>query len=302
MTEIVALDFPVLDEDGAGFADGIRYEVAATISGARCGQPRMLTVEHRLTGVSFVRDWIVSGDARFSTRLLFRNGARREAWLFDGSWDESPDTLSAKQGIPIRYLETPEVFPGIVTTNDRQLIVNHPGSGLTDLWQEGERIDIPRHARIGRHAKLSFDDDSLISLIHVFPDTELGKGEMKTVVREHAREDEKPVILYCASDVYDELRAFTETTPSTSRDAMRSAILTQALCAIYSYMQMSCNNGDGHDDDEEGAINRILLAHGRHLKEKTDMFWDEDDFNPSLAATKMRPYAILKTDDTEDED
>ena len=32
------------------------------------------------------------------------------------------------------------------------------------------------------------------------------------------------------------------------------------------------------------------------------MTWGDDDFNPSLAATQMRPYTILKTGYVDDED
>ena len=298
MSGIIALGFPVLDEDGAGFADGVSYTVSAAIQGE--SPPRMLTVEHRLTGMSFVRDWVRSGDARFSTRLLFRNSARREAYPFEGAWDESGEALLARQQIPVRFLETPEVACSIVAARDRQLVVGHPESGLTDFWRAGERIDIPRYARIGRHATLAFDDGSLGSLIRVVEGKELDNGQMKTDVSPQAPEEKKPVTLLCAKDVYDELQAFTEAPPSGSRDAMRSAIVTQALCAIYGYMHMLlCADYDSYNEED---TNPTLRSHGERLKEETGLTWGDDDFNPSLAATQMRPYVIPKTDDTDDED
>ena len=290
MSGTIALGFPVLDEDGTGFVDGVGYTVSATIQGA--SPSKMLTVEHRLTGVSFVRDWVQAGDARFSTRLLFRNGARREAHPFEGTLDEEGDALVATQQLPVRFLETPEVVCSIVAARDRQLVVGHPESGLTDFWQAGELIDIPWYARIGRHATLTFDDDSLGSLIRVVEGEELGSGQMKTSVSPQAPDGEKPVTLRCAKDIYDELQVFTEATPSTGREALRSAIVTQALCAIYGHMHTLILDKDGNFDEE--GMNPALRSHGERLREETDMTWGDEDFNPSLAATTMLPYAILK--------
>lgn len=296
MSVTIALGFPVLDEDGSSFADGVRYMVAATIQGME--PPKTLTVEHRLTGFSFVRDWICSGDARFSTRLLFRHGARREVWPFEGKWKDSGNALVAKQRITVRFVETPEVACSIVAINNRELVVSHPESGLSDFWRARERLFIPCYARIGHHTILNFDDGSLARLIHVVPEKNLSKGQMKTEISQHAPEGKKPVTLLCAEDVFDELRAFTEAPPLRHREAMRSAFVTQALCAIYGYMEILA-----HDNQyNEVEINPTLRSHGQELKERTGTTWGEDGFNPSLAATQMRPYVILRRDYADDED
>ena len=298
MSGTIALVFPVLDEEGAGFVDGVSYTVSATIQGL--SSPRMLTVEHRLTGASFVRDWVQFGDARISTRLLFRNGARREAHPFDGDFDDSGEALVAAQRIRVSFLQNPEVACSIVAVRDRKLVVCHRVSGLTGFWRAGDRIDIPRYARIGRHAALTFDDDSLGSLIHVVEEKEMGSGQMKADVKAQAPEGEKPVTLLCARDVYDKLQAFTEAPPASGREAMRSAIVTQALCAIYGHMNMLARIEDENYNEED--INSTLRSHGERLKAETGLAWDDDDFNPSLAATKMRPYAILKNGYVDDGD
>ena len=298
MSGTIALGFPVLDEDGAGFSDGVSYTVSATLQGT--SPPKMLTVEHRLTGVSFVREWVRAGDARFSARLLFRNSARREAHPFEGALDETGNALVAIQQLPVRFLETPEVVCSIVATRDRQLIVSHPESGLTDFWRTGQLIDISRYARIGRHATLTFDDGSLGSIIRVVEGKELESGQMKTNVNPQNQEGEKPVTLLCAKDVYDELQAFTEAPPSGNKEAVRSAIVTQALCAAYGHMHMLLRV-EGDDYSEEG-MNPALRSHGERLKAETGMTWGDEDFNPSLAATQMLPYAILRGSYADDED
>lgn len=296
MSETVALGFPVLHDEGGGFVDGVRYTVSATIQGV--GPSRILTVEHCLTGRSFVREWVRSDHARFSTRLLFRNSAHREAWPFEGTLEESDDVLIANQNIPIRFSDTPEVTCSIVTMKDRELIVGHPECGLTDLWRAGERIDIPGYARIGRHAALDFDDGSLSNLIRVVEEKELDYGQMKTEVRQQASESEKPVTLFCSKDVYDQLHKFRDTRPMKQSEVMQSAIVTQALCAIYGYMEMKALDEEYDEED----INPTLRSHGRDLKEMTGLTWGEEGFNPSLAATKMRPYVVSNVEDITEED
>ena len=290
MSAAIALHFPVLDETGSSFGDGVRYIVSAMLLGV--DPPRTLTVEHRLTGSSFVRDWVCSGNACFLTRLLFRNSARREAWPFDGKWEDSGDALVAKQQIEVRFFDAPEISCSIVTMNDQKLVVSHPESGLTDFWPAGVLVHIPRYARIGHHMVLNFDDGSLASLIHVVADKTLSDGQLKTEVSQHAPEGKKPVTLLCAEDVFDELKAFTEARPLRHKESVRSAIVTQALCAVYGHMDMLARDLQYHEIE----INPALRSHGQELKQRTGTTWGEDNFNPSLAATQMRPYAILKDD------
>ena len=293
MIEMAALEFPVLFERGGGFADGVRYTVKATMHGT--GTPKELVIEHSLAGTSFIRDWILSGDASFSTRLLFRRSAQRKAFRYTGEPEVFGDFLIAKQYIPVQFSYPPEISCSIATTGDQTLIVRHPMCGLTDFWNEDERIDIPGYARIGRHPLLTFIDGRLPSLIYVVCNEEFDSGSMETTVRETAPDGEKPITLRCARDVYDELSAFRDTSTSTPREAMQSAIVTQALCAVYRHM-----NASKQIDDEE--ISSALRRHRYYVKKKTDMTWGEEGFNPSLAATVMQPYVLWDIQTSADED
>ena len=114
-------------------------------------------------------------------------------------------------------------------------------------------------------------------------DEKLGYGEMKVSVNEIAGEGETPVSLLCGKGVYDELCKLTPAEPCNAVESMRMAIITQALCAVYAYMQ------NLPKDDEVGGV---LLAHLEMLEDKTGENWKNEEFNPSLAATKMQPYAI----------
>ena len=193
MSEKAVLGFPVLNEEGGGFAEGVRYEVSATI---RYGAAQKeLVVEHCLVGGSFVRDWILSGDACFATRVLFRGSAQRDAIPFDGDPEKLDNTVIARQHIPVLFSYPPEVSCSIFAVRDRKLIIRHPECGLSDFWIEGERLRIPQYARIGRHRLLTFDDGTLPSLIQVKCDENFDDGHMATIVNEYAPEGTKPVTL-----------------------------------------------------------------------------------------------------------
>jgi hypothetical protein len=109
-------------------------------------------------------------------------------------------------------------------------------------------------------------------------------GTIKTIVDANKGTGEQPITIICAQDVYDELdKGFSGS--MDARMAMRQSIITQILCAVYAYMNQI---KDKTDDIHSG-----LLMHMENVKEKTGEDWEnENDFNPSFAATKMQPYAV----------
>lgn len=292
MSHAVALGFPVLDRDSAGFADGVRYTVEATVRGNTI--PRVLEVEHCLTGESFIRRWVQTKEAGFSTRLLFRESAHRQVHQFDGEYESTSDRIIAKQRISVHFSYQPEIACSIIASKDLELTVSHPDCGLSAFWQAGQRMTVPKYARIGRHPDLVFEDGSLPSLIRIVPDEGLENGQMKTVVSETARPGEKPVTLICAKDIFDELHAFRDTPVSNSREAMQSSIITQALCALYGYMwgKYGGRNDEDQAEDADEYINRALLLHRDYLRERAHTDWRDNDFDASWAATRMLPYAL----------
>ena len=303
MSHAVALGFPVLDRDSGGFADGVRYTVEATIQGNAI--PRVLELEHCLTGESFIRRWMQAKEVGFSARLLFRESAHRQVHL-DGEYEITSDKVIARQRIPVHFTYQPEIACSIFASKDLELIVSHPDCGLSAFWQAGQRMTIPKYARIGRHPDLVFEDGSLPSLICIRADESLENGQMKTIVSETARTGEKPVTLICAKDVFDELHAFRDAWASNSREAMQSSIITQALCALYGYMW---GKYGGRNDEDRGQaenvdedINRALLLHRDYLRERTLTDWRDIDFDASWAATKMLPYALQFSQSSFDED
>ncbi len=285
MSELI-LDFPVLREGGGDFAEGVSYEVEAS------QMDRKLKIRHILKGQSFISQLVKSDDAKFSVLLLYRDSAERQHHLYDADIELKDKEIIATQIIPIKFSYVPEIAPSIVILGDKKIVAD-AASGLTDFWEQGECFHIPKYSRIALGQKLKFTAGDLSKLMKVISDEKLGDGEMKVEVNENVGEGETPVSLYCGQGVYDELNKITLAEPSNSVQSMRSAIITQALCAIYAYMQ-NLNN----DHEASG----VLAMHLDMLQEKTDLNWRDDNFSPSLAATKMQPYAIKALSDEADYD
>ncbi len=288
MSDSIILDFPVLVEDDGDFVEGVSYEVEAKARQI----DRKLEIRHTLRGQSFISKLVKSGDAKFSVLLLYRDSAERQHHLHDTDISINDHEIIATQTIPIKFSYAPEITPSIVILEAKKLTVD-ASSGLTDFWEQGEYFDIPQYSRVALGLKLKFTAGDLSKLMKVISDEKLGDGEMKVEVNENVGEGETPVSLYCGQGVYDELNKITPAEPSNSVESMRSAIITQALCAIYAYMQ-NLNN----DHEASG----VLAAHLDMLEEKTNLNWRDDNFSPSLAATRMQPYAIKALSDEADYD
>jgi len=279
MSNQLILDFPVLQEDSGDFVDAVSYQVEAHRFADK------IEITHTLNGSSYISHLISEGVAQFSVRLIYRGSSERhhESCSATGA--------CATQTIPLKFSYAPEILPSIVLLDDREIAVDD-ASGLTDFWAKGSRFFIPKYSRIALGPQLFFTDGGVQSLMRLKSDESLGDGEMKVVVKEAVGEGETPVVLACGEKVYDCLKKVTASNPITASQSMGHAIITQALCAVYAYMQNL-----GQDQEVDG----VLKAHLQMLKEKTGIGWnDGDDFNPSLAATIMWPYVILSNGENHD--
>ncbi|MDD9819943.1 MAG: hypothetical protein OXR07_03585 [Nitrospira sp.] len=288
MSDNLILDFPVLKPGGIDFAEGVSYEVEARHSDG------MLTITHTLEGRSFIRQLIKDGDATFSVLLLYRDSSERQNHQcpHDKISITDPDSrIVATQTVPRDFSYSPEIMASIVILKDKDISVD-ASSGLTDFWQHGV-YKISQYSRIALTRKLKFTEGDVSNLIDVNHDKDLGHGEMRVEVYEHAGEGQKPVALWCGKGVFDELRELPkDQAKPRDADPIRWAMITQALCAVYAYMK---NLDDNHE------ISGALLAHQELLREKTGEDWKDENFDPSLAATRMQPYVIHTPSDEVDD-
>ena len=286
MLDNLILDFPILRKDSSDFRPEIAYEVKAKQGDGK------LYIRHSLKGRSFISNLLEQGKAKFSVRLLYQDSSERQHHLYDESIPPmQEETITIMQTIPMDFSYAPEVMPSIIVLEDVKITVN-ASSGLTDFWTPGESLFIPRHARIAIGSKLTFSKGDLFYLMEFEHIKEFGDGEMEVKVREHAGEGEPPVRLRCGKHVYDQLRKVRQEKPCGIDETIGSAIATQALCATYAYMQNLAQ--------KENQIGGVLLNHLQMLEHKTGKSWEDEDFEPSLAATKMNPYTLIETE-TDDE-
>ena len=285
MSDILALDFPVLQQGQGDFLDEVSYEVTAK------EKSKKLTITHRLKGNSYIRELIKNRDAKFSVSLLYRDSSERQHYFCESgiSTEEEGDGIIAVQNIDVIFSYAPEIMPSIVILKDRDITADS-SSGLTDFWKN-QKFSLPKNSRIATHPKLKFTGGDISNLLNLVLDKNIVGPEMRVEVNEDAGESEPPVTLWCGLYLYDALRNVSLASPKNHLESMQSAIITQALCAVYAYMHK--HNNDNADYEESG----VLLAHLMELENKTKQNWKHDEFNPSLAATKMHPYVLLSGED-----
>ncbi|MDD9860023.1 MAG: hypothetical protein OXU40_06200 [Nitrospira sp.] len=295
MSDNLILDFPVLKPSGIDFAEGVSYEVGARQSDGKLTTDGKLTITHTLKGRSFIQQLIKDGDAKFSVLLLYKDSSERQTYQcpHDEISIKDDSSIVATQIVPRDFSYAPEIMASIIILKEKDISAD-ASSGLTDFWKHGV-YKIPQYSRIALAPKLKFTRGGVSNLIEVNHAKSLDLGEMKVRVNEQAGEGKKPVSLWCGKDVYDELHKVPGGSqgPHDPVESMRWAIITQALCAVYAYMQNVKNLNPAYE------ASGVLLDHLELLREKTDEDWEDPDFNPSLAATKMHPYVIL-SDEVDD--
>lgn len=274
MAENFILDFPVLKNGGGDFRGDVAYEVAASREGTT------ITITHTLNGASFIRDFVETKRAVFSVLLVYRNSSERQIHPCD-DFAVYADRITATQTIPMNFSYAPEIKPSVVL-RDTQTVTASNESGLSEFWDQ-EQFNFPAFTRIAVGATLQFTGGDLSQLMEIKLKDSLATGEMEVTVYDNAGEGVVPVVLLCGQGVFEELRNIKrDKMPTDAKEAARSAIITQALCAVYAYMNKL---------SDELELSGVLEAHLIQMKEKNQNL-DDVDFNPSLAATKMNPYAV----------
>ena len=279
MNDDLILSFPVLKNNGGDFIDSVAYTVEAT----QRSDYRKLYITHTLKGNSFIFKLIRDKNAKFSVSLFYKDSSERQKFICDDFYynDETKE-ITAEQKIDITFSYAPEITPNIVILHNKKITVDDM-SGLANFWQ-GEEFEIPAFSRIAYHLNLKFTSGDVSSLMWKDMDESYSDGVIKTIVREGAGEEEQPIKVICAKDVYDELDKGLSGNMSVGI-VMRQSIITQILCAVYGYMN--------HLEDQENDIHSGLLKHMEMVEEKTGQNWkNKNDFNPSFAATQILPYAI----------
>lgn len=293
MSQILIMDFPVWKKGCIDFVGDISYEVKARYEDKSCKDPQvkgMLKIIHTLSGQSFISRLVANDDAQFSVLLLYRDSSERQHIACETTDIKiEDDKIIAEQMVSINFSYPPEIIPSIVILKEEVIAVADKDSGLDDFWKEDGDITIPRYSRIALGEKLGFTSGELYSLFNIQHKKDYAAGEMGVRVNENASEGEAPVTLLCGQDVHVQLHKASLGKPSAHpksnslTESLRIAIVTNALCAVYADMRQL---------KSEDVESNVLLTHLEKLHEETEQDWQDEDFNPSLAATKMCPYML----------
>lgn len=288
MSSELMIDFPILKNKTGDFLENISY----LVDSSHYINDNKLEIKHTLTGQSFIRQLIESKKAIFSVSLYFKDSAERKQFSCD-NFEVKEDELIARQSIPIEFSYAPEITPNIIALEDIKNVINKD-SGLTDFWGIGEEFNISEYSRIAFCGILDFSSGEVSKLISPIYDKNLPNGAMKVTVITDTGEGDRAVTVECGKGVYDILKAMTLGTkeePKGAEDSFKLAVITQILCSVYAEIKGKAS---------EDITNSGLLAHLDKLKLETGEDWESGYFNPSLAATKMFPYAtntLHKQDD-----
>ena len=277
-------NYPILIPDSDDFVDSVEYKVIAKQN----RELRKLYVTHYLGGESYIYKLIISDEAKFSVNVFYERNRIRQNFTCDKSNTEinlSEKKITATQTIDIDYSYAPDIMAGIFCTKETQINVDNQ-SGLVSFWNE-ESFKINKYARIGIFSKLSFGTSDIFSLIKVEPNKTYSNGSVRTVVDVDADINDSPIVAICALDVFQELRKVV-LDPKDIKSAFRTSIITQILSCVYCHMHELVRK----DSYDESKIHRGLRQHLNEVNEKTKQDWESEDFVPSLAATRMVPYAI----------
>ncbi len=272
------LDFPVLKNKTGDFLEEVIYSVESDYSNNK------LKITHTLVGQSFIRGLLITEKAFFSVSLYFKDSKERQNFNLSYGGDVNENKLIAVQDIDVNFSYAPEITPNIIILEDTNIIVNKE-SGLTDFWELGEKLNIPKYTRIASCGILEHSSGDVRKLISPIIDDKLQNGAMGVKVSINANESDRAVTVKCAKNVYDILSRVnygTKEHHKNSEDSFKLSIISQILCAMYAKIKYEIKDGE--------VTNSGLLAHLEELKNKTGEDWNDDDFNPSLASTKMFPY------------
>ncbi len=280
MSNELMLDFPILKNKTDDFVKEVIYSVESYYS-----KDNKLKIIHTLAGQSFIRDLLIEKKAKFHISLYFKDSRERQNFsLFYGE-NPSENELISTQDIEIDFSYAPEITPNIIVLEDTKIMVDKK-SGLTDFWGAGEELNILKYTRIASFGVLEHSSGDVSKLISPIIDKNFQNGVMEVGVSIAASESDRAVTVKCAKNVYDILSKInygTKENHQTSEDSFKLSIISQILCAMYGEIKYQIQGGNE-------ITNSGLLAHLEELKKQTGEDWNNENFNPSLASTKMFPY------------
>lgn len=280
MSDPQIVNYPILTEHKNDYIDDVKYEVDAKLTG------KNITVTHVLYGKSLVRDLILERKAFFTLRCLYFQIRKREEYTSEKKFNNyiiDENKLIYHEKISNQYTIEPEMTPSIIVYSSCAMKYDK-NSGLSEFWKNRD-FAFPEYSRIANAPFLSFGPEGFSKLFRLKCMSEYEEDFFRINIRYNETETQ-PVTIECSEKIYSVLKFLQfDSRPTTSDNRIGRAIITQALCAVYSYVHIEYK----YKNPSGVPVGAIADAMDELLA-KTDESYESDDFDPCLASTMMEPY------------
>ena len=268
-----ALPYPALEAGNLSFPDG-NYE-----PNIKMGQDgHSAAIEHNITGAPFIERLIEEGVVGFYCLLSIPKSSVRKLYKTDRAgpikWEK--DIVS----------EPPKLRPILVYTGEDKEYTLTEECGVAELWQ-GKTINLPRGARLARG---SFQNvkSSEHNLIRFKKTDEYSRGMIDVKV---STEDGFYFVVNAAPDIYNFVQRRGINEP------LSNSILTAVVARCFSILLNDYKENEENSNDSFPNLERL----SENLKQEYGCDWNDESFDPMLAATKLYPFQAPHEKNMDDE-
>lgn len=273
---IHTLPYPALEAGNLSYPDG-KYEAAIKMG----DDGRSVKITHKITNAPFLESLITEGTAQFGCYLSVPKVGVRQLHLCQpkkhGQEMKWEDEINA---------EAPKLRPVLLYTGNERKHSLTKKDGVAEIWQ-GKEISLPEGAKLARGDFLTINSTEYALLrprlneeyepgtFNVKPDTEGG--------------------FYFAVDAAPDIFSLLQLKQDPS---LRQAILAAVVGQCFAILQKDYSEDD--DNSIEDFPNLKVLR--QKLQNELDCDWNDEGFDPLLAATRLYPVSISSPHDQEEEE
>ena len=265
---IHALPYPVLEAGNLSFPQG-SYEPKIDILEDGCS----IEIEHKISGAAFIEKLIREGSVQFY--CLFSAPKTGIRTLHETDRTARIEWEASIVGQP------PRLRPMLVYTGEDQEYELTQECGVAELWR-GKKIILPKGARLARGSFVDVNS-SEHSFLRFSREAKFERGRC-SVFPNH--EEGFYFTIKAAPDVFDLVQR------KGMNAALRSGILTGVVCHCFSILKYMYKETE--DDSNEFPNLKTLSA---KLERDFGCDWNDDDFDPMLAATTLYRFDVSSAED-----
>ena len=267
---IRSFPWPVLEAGNGGFSKGVY-----TVDVEHRERGRSFELSHQIQGAALIERWIQEQKVSFACAVAAPVSAYRQLYRSSEPahlvrWD--PDDLGAH----------PLFTPMILSATELRFTIEAGRDGVNALW-DGRTIDLPKGARLAIGPTFALQS-GLLGLLDFRQDDELESGRFRM---EASQEGGFRFNVYLAPDLHRFLR-------SHRQEAVGWNIMTHIVSTALAQLHKAYQDDDGEEGWKSYA-NLVALAD--ELDRRGLPHWEEESFEPELAATALYPHKTAVAED-----